>query len=223
MCYMAYKRDAQKDIALATAFVEGCPLWLYLVNIVVGVFVYSPLALAALFSGGWTADVFSVGLSDNRLLPLRLLCYAVMMCFAKDFSHPLSTILWLHHGFSVFSLLVIMQLPCGGLHLGLGLYVLEIGSVVYNIWCVDAFMQRFGFWPSEKVVDWAYYILHTLSNVGGLAIGLRALWLCPSPSLYAVSFVALIMLYVRQDMCFNAATGSTPKPQPYDPLQNKTS
>jgi hypothetical protein len=215
-------------LSLFTAHVEGAGgglLWLYVWNIVIIVGVYTPLTVAAALTCGWTEDVMGVGLADDRLRHLRYMYFAIILNLLKDCFQPfrasMTTLLLLHHIFSMLALGLILFLPCAGAYCGFGQYILELGTLVYDAWCVDAFMQRYRAWPPAVLVDWAYYVFNTLSNVAGACILLRALWVCRTPGLGFVTVVALIIFYIRQDECNKAFKGSAPKPHCVDPSSVK--
>lgn len=105
---------------------------------------------------------------------VRVFLYAFFGYLMNDlplcWSNPLFR---LHHLVCLVGIIMTLLAPESGVPFSVGIFTMELGSLVYNAWLIDETMQqlrrrRLNFWwPSSNVINVAYKVGMTASNVVG--------------------------------------------------------
>merc|ERR1712194_565437 len=127
-----------------------------------------------------------------------------------------------HHLLCMLGIQVGLQAPEAGVPIALGMFSFEVGSFLYNIWCIDKTVRSlptwFPVWPAKKLVIVAYHAIMTGSNVFGayclafavLQNGKAGHW--GFASFFAIA--GLPLLIVRRKECISSIMGNAEQPVP---------
>eukprot|EP00325_Prymnesiales_sp_UTEX-LB-985_P026273 CAMPEP_0174733452 /NCGR_PEP_ID=MMETSP1094-20130205/61334_1 /TAXON_ID=156173 /ORGANISM="Chrysochromulina brevifilum, Strain UTEX LB 985" /LENGTH=267 /DNA_ID=CAMNT_0015936109 /DNA_START=165 /DNA_END=968 /DNA_ORIENTATION=- len=199
------------------------------------------VTFSAFFISGWAIEVSQRGMflpineglfsteGGLGLFLVRCWFYAFAGQLIRDFAVVgcTNSLIAAHHIVCLIGICLMLASPCGGVLMASGPYFLELGSMVYNAWCVDLTMRAEAYadlgipWPrapESRLVHWSYVVGMSLSNFAGAAalIATAAVLLREQHPLWAIFFVTLAvpLIFMRQLQCYHVLVGDVPPPPP---------
>lgn len=220
------------------------PMWSWCVSLGLQVVVYPTLFVLAVgsryyrgeeSSGSWLTGEDVRTLSDNGsdLMYLRAILYTFfgnlvgsLVCTEVD------ALFVLHHICCMLGILATLETGSpGAVPAALGIFSLEVGSLMFNAWNVDGVLSRFPahfpWWPkiSERAWTRSYFCCFTASNIYAAYFLYKATTVSYQTGYTAFTawgaFSGLILVCMRQESAVKHITGKVGKPKMLDLIQTE--
>eukprot|EP00933_Yihiella_yeosuensis_P020679 TRINITY_DN16523_c0_g3_i2.p1 TRINITY_DN16523_c0_g3~~TRINITY_DN16523_c0_g3_i2.p1 ORF type:complete len:271 (-),score=29.84 TRINITY_DN16523_c0_g3_i2:173-952(-) len=201
------------------AEVEASQIWCYFFSMSLQAVIY-PLCVLADW-GKWSTDgrggLFVPHRSGNDLFGLRCFLYVFFGYLSRDIWMSSGNLMIVaHHALCMAGILSVLNAPEGGVPGVLGMFSLELGSLLYNTWLIDDTMRALPnwipFWPRSEsfksIIPAMFKVGFTISNIVAFRMLGLATYVNASEGHwgYAIFFGlgGLPLLFLRQKECMTA-------------------
>jgi hypothetical protein len=195
------------------------PLWTWFLSITMSSLVYPTcLTLAYVATSSkmnWLQGSDGSSIHDDSNYGLRLFLYSFFGYIASDIpSNVGDNLFFAHHVCCLLGILCTLETTSSAsVPAALGIFILEEGSLVFNVWSLDKALFKYPaflpWWPrfestaqKRSALNWTYYSLMTVSNSTSFVFLWRATTIAMNNGFYAFAFSGICfgtpMIIVRQ-------------------------